>query len=278
MKRFAFIAALLFSLGAPSGAEVPLPSAPARYVLDEPGTVDERAMRTLESLLIEHDRLTGEQVVIAVFQSLQGEDVADYTNRIFQKWGIGQRGKDNGVLLAIYWNEHQTRIEVGYGLEGVLTDARSKRILTETLAPGLRSGQTGLALQQSAFEILRAIGSPLVESGQAETILRSGGWAPYTPRLRRSSGMTWFPILFLGIVLLTILFNILSSAEAHFTRKGWTHARPLGRLRDRMGSGWWGGGGGFGGGPGGGGWGGGGGGGFGGGGGRSGGGGASGSW
>ncbi len=208
-------------------------------------------------------------MLIAIFDSLGDEDLVDYTNRVFSAWKIGKRGKDNGVLLALYWKDHKARIEVGYGLEPLLTDAKSKQILSDFLIPELKAGQPDRALSLSALEILRTIESPLIASGRAEQILRAdgfkGGLQPAAPTT--SSGTSSFWVL-AAIILFIFVINRVSSADAHFTRSGWYRPRP--RIRR---GGWGGpfiGGGGFGGGFGSGG--------FSGGGGSSGGGGASGSW
>ncbi|MFL5813485.1 MAG: TPM domain-containing protein [Bdellovibrionia bacterium] len=258
-----------------------IPPPPTYYVLDEPHLLDQQATRALQALLIEHDRTTGEQIVVAIFNSLEGEDLNDFTNRVFQKWEIGQREKDNGVLLAIFNQDHKARIEVGYGLEPLLTDVKSSRILRDYLIPGMKAGQPAEAVTQSALQILQTIDSPLVQNGRAQQILRSGGMLRKNINSAEPMKGGWAVWLFLGLVLMVIVSHTISSAEATFTRAGWYRPRPWRRR-------WWdddggprsGGGGFFGGwGGGGGGWGSGGGdGGFSGGGGRSGGGGASAGW
>jgi uncharacterized protein len=270
-------------------AEKAIPTAPYYYVLDEPGVLNAQTTRAIQTLLIEHDRLTGEQVLVAVFKSLDGEDPVEFTNRVFSNWKIGQRGKDNGVLLAVYWQDHRARIEVGYGLEPTLTDAKSKAILSDILLPELKNNQPDRALSLSTLEILRTIGSPLIQDGKAERILRSGGFQgdfrthSYAPVSGGNVG-AW-PWMGFGLVFLILVINFFNSAEAHFSRAGLYRpsASEYYRIRRRAGGGgwWWGGfgggglgGGGFGGGSGGGF----GGGGFSGGGGSSGGGGASGGW
>ena len=256
-------------------AEKKIPSPPYYYVLDEPSVLSPQATRAIQTLLIEHDRVTGEQILVAIFKSLDGEDLVDYTNRVFSTWKIGQRGKDNGVLLALFWDDHKARIEVGYGLEPVLTDAKSKLILSDVLAPELQNHQTDRAISLSVLEILGDIGSPLLQNGKAEHILRTGGFQgdfkSQAPAVVSNVGL--WPWLFLGTILLSLLANFFNAAEAHFTRSGWYRPRPTEYYRIRRGGGsgfWWGGFGGGGGGFGGGG--------FSGGGGSSGGGGASGGW
>jgi len=259
-----------------SHAAKPVPSAPYYYVLDEPHVLSERTLKSIQSLLVEHDRTTGEQIVIAVFESLDGEDSVDFTNRVFSTWQIGKRDKNNGVLLALYWKNRKSRIEVGYGLEPILTDARSKTILNEYLAPELKAGNPDRAIALSALQILTVLESPLVTNGQAQKILESGGLTGgWEPRSKETPvGITLLNIL--GIAILIWIINRLTAREAHFSGSGWYHPNPLTnpfphslgrstrRLPRNVHSGSWGGGGSFGG--------------FSGGGGRSGGGGASGSW
>lgn len=230
--------AILAQLGAPFGLGVPaalsaqrsVPPPPKLYVLDEPDALPAKAEESLQSLLIEHDHLTGEQVLIAIFDSLEGEDVVDYTNRVFGEWKIGKRGKDNGVLLALYWKERKARIEVGYGLESLLTDAKSKLILSDHLIPELKRGNPARALALAATEILRTIESPLVQGGKTDQLLRSRRFrADAAPS---EAPRSWFVWIALAAVLLTIAFNMISSADAHFTRAGWFRPRPALRRRD----------------------------------------------
>lgn len=250
-----------------------LPPPPKTYVLDEPEITSPEVRYALQTLLSEHAHLTGEQVVFAVFKSLDGEDLVEWTNRIFAEWKIGAQGKDNGVLLALYWNDRKARIEVGYGLEPLLTDAKAKRILTEALIPELKRQQPDRGLTLAAWEILRVLGSPLIQSGKAEQILREGGFqgdfVRQNPPIGSTGGGTvWVVlILFVGFALFIIVTHLLTARDAHFTSRGWYRPNPI-RTNDwhPFSSGWGEGGRG--------GWGGG----FSGGGGRSGGGGASGSW
>jgi uncharacterized protein len=284
---FAAVALAPLGSSAPAHADKKIPAPPYYYVLDEPGVLSPQATRAIQTLLIEHDRVTGEQFLVAIFKSLDGEDPVDFTNRVFAQWKIGQRGKDNGVLLALYWDDHKSRIEVGYGLEPVLTDAKSKLILSDILGPELQNHNPDRALSLSVLAILSDIGSPLLQNGKAEGILRSGGFQgdfkATAPSAVPMGHVLLWPWLFLGTILLSFIMNFFHSAEAHFTRAGWYRpgAAEYYRIRKggtRGGGFWFGGfgGGGFGGG----GFGGGGdgGGGFSGGGGSSGGGGASGGW
>lgn len=263
MIRVALSALALFSLALPAAyAAKAIPEPPRYYVLDEPGVLNPQTTQALQSLLIEHDRTTGEQFLITIFSSLESEDLVDYTNRVFQEWKIGRRGKDNGVLLALYWNDRKARIETGYGLEPLLTDAKAKGVLEDHLIPNLKRGDPNRGLAESALEILTILESPLIQSGQARQILAGGSYSRRSQREQNPLGRGALIGILIFIVMLIHLLDRIASPSAHYTGRGWGRSRGLG-------GGIFGGGGGFGGGGFGG---------FGGGGGRSGGGGASGSW
>jgi uncharacterized protein len=267
-----------FGVAASGGATVhaakAVPPSPPLHVLDEPEALSPAARGGVARLLAEHERVTGEQVVIAIFRSLDGEDPVDFTNRSFEAWKIGQRAKNNGVLLALYWQDRKIRIEVGYGLEPLLTDAKSRQIIDESLAPALKDGNPDAAVRAAALQILATLESPLLANNQAQALLgaardeiRRGSRGPESlPR-----GRLLNLIILFGIIFLIRTLDRLRNPETLYTARGWSRANRGPGLPHHPGHG-----GIFGGGlRGGGGFGGGG---FGGGGGRSGGGGASGGW
>jgi uncharacterized protein len=233
--------------------------------VDEVGVLQPKTLRSLDLLFAAHERTAGDQIVFAVFQSLDGEDLVSWTNQVFQNWKIGKKGKDNGVLLALYWKDRQMRIEVGYGLEPILTDALSKRILEEDLIPELKRGQPDAALTQSALSILKVLNSPLIKSGEAVQILQQQGVSVR----KKNTGLSGLEA---GVffVLLIILFGFFFFLGPILNQGMRGRPGPWNRRRGpRPPNPWWWGGGGGGGGSGGG---------FSGGGGSSGGGGASGRW
>lgn len=83
------------------------------------------------------------QVVVATIPSLEGQEIEEYGYRLGRHWGIGQKDKNNGVLLIVAPQERRVRIEVGYGLEGTLTDALSSRIVKQEILPWFRKGTNG---------------------------------------------------------------------------------------------------------------------------------------
>lgn len=95
---------------------------------------------SLSADLAEHERQTGNQIVVLTLPSLEGEPLEEFSHRISTTWNLGRQGTDNGVLLLVVPGERRIRIEVGYGLEGVLTDAKSSQIIRREIVPRFKSG------------------------------------------------------------------------------------------------------------------------------------------
>jgi uncharacterized membrane protein YgcG len=101
--------------------------------------LDAEAFSRIEQKLRAHEEKTSDQVVVATLPSLQGYPIEEFANGLFRAWKLGDKAKNNGVLLIVAPNERKVRIEVGYGLEGALTDALSKVIITTAVAPNSRT-------------------------------------------------------------------------------------------------------------------------------------------
>jgi uncharacterized protein len=113
-----------------------VPPKPNRYVTDLTGVLDAARASALNERLAAFERETSTQIVVYVVSAMNsGSTIEDIANRAFGEWQIGSRGKDNGVLFLVFIEDRQMRIEVGYGLEGVLTDALSKRIIEDVAKP-----------------------------------------------------------------------------------------------------------------------------------------------
>ena len=110
------------------------------YVRDFAGVLSSTAKQTVENMAKELEEKTGAQLVVVLIETLQGASIEEYANTLFRQWGIGQREQNNGVLLLIAPNERESRIEVGYGLEGRLPDGKTGRIQDEYLIPYLMEG------------------------------------------------------------------------------------------------------------------------------------------
>ena len=124
----------------------------------------------LETKLKELEDKSSIQLVVATVKSLQGSDVETYTNELFRFWKLGEAKKNNGALLLIAPAEHKVRIEVGYGLEGTLTDALSKVIIANAIAPRFKAGNYGDGIARGVDDIITVLtrGHVLAEGNYAE--------------------------------------------------------------------------------------------------------------
>jgi len=135
---------------------------PAGYVSDFARAIDPSTRAALDERLARYDRTTGNQIAIAIFPDLGGVPINEFTVRLEEAWKVGRRGKDNGVLLLVALQERQVRIEVGYGLEGKVTDADAGAIIRQNIAPAFRAGRYGEGLKAASDALIR-----LIEGGAA---------------------------------------------------------------------------------------------------------------
>lgn len=112
----------------------------------------------LESRLKKYEDSTSNQIAILIVNSLDGEAIEEYSIRVAEKWKLGQKAKDNGILLLIAIDDRKMRIEVGEGLEGVVTDAVSNRIIRNEMAPAFRRGEYDEGVNAAIDAIIKAIG------------------------------------------------------------------------------------------------------------------------
>jgi uncharacterized protein len=115
-----------------------IPPAPTQRMNDYARLLPADAQQRLEQRLAERERATGAQMVIAIFPSLEGESLEDFSVRLAERWRIGQKELDNGVILLVFVQERRVRLEIGYGLEPVLPDAAAAQIIRETIGPRFR--------------------------------------------------------------------------------------------------------------------------------------------
>lgn len=283
--------ALLLLLPASAQAQPSFPKLSGR-VVDAANLLSPAQEAELTALSDDVEKASSRQFVVATIPDLQGYPIEDYGYQLGRAWGIGQKGANNGILLIVAPNERRMRIEVGYGLEPIMTDAMSGTIISDIITPRFKAGDMGGGIVAGAQAIGEQMKLPL-EAAEARAKAEADKAVAQAPaqRQRKSSGSGFpFGLLFWGIVLLFVLIPMLRSGRK--SRRGpwgqsrrykggrgdsgvlpillWTIASEM--SRGGGGRGWGGGGGG--------GWGGGGGGGggFSGGGGSFGGGGASGSW
>lgn len=129
----------------------------AGRIVDRARVLSVNEADSLSAALKAHEDTTGNQVAVLILPSLEGESLEEYAHRVATSWKLGQRGIDNGVLLLIAVKERRLRIEVGYGLEGTLTDLRSAHIIRNEIVPRFRAGDMAGGVRAGTEAILKTI-------------------------------------------------------------------------------------------------------------------------
>jgi uncharacterized protein len=133
------------------------PPTPAHYVVDAAGALDDGTTTALESELRAFEKATGHQVIVYIGQTTGDVPLETYTAQTAHAWRIGRKGKDDGAILFLFMHDHKVRIEVGYGLEGSLTDAAASRIIQADIVPRMRDGDVDAAVTAGVVKMLAAI-------------------------------------------------------------------------------------------------------------------------
>ncbi|HZA51698.1 MAG TPA: TPM domain-containing protein [Myxococcaceae bacterium] len=164
----AAIAALALLAGCSAFAQFTPPPAPSRWVTDTVGFISENTRRGLDARLERYERDTGRQVIVWIGGSLGDEVLEDWAARTFEAWGIGAKGKDDGVALFVFARDRKLRIEVGYGLEDVLPDLIASRIIQEEAVPRLRAGDPDAAMTATVSALVERLGGETSPPPNAE--------------------------------------------------------------------------------------------------------------
>jgi len=126
-------------------------------IVDQANVISADARRTIEPKLVDLETKSGIQLVVATVNSLEGQEIEPYANALFRKWQLGEKTKNNGVLLLIAPKERRVRIEVGYGLEGTLTDALSKVIIVNAITPRFKAGDFSDGILRGVDDIITVL-------------------------------------------------------------------------------------------------------------------------
>jgi uncharacterized protein len=241
LGRLGSLAILLLALiAAPAIADtLPVPALTGR-VVDQAGILNNSEEARLVAKLANLEAKSSIQLVVVTLSSLRGSPIEDWGLTLGRTWGIGQKGKDNGVLLIVAPNDRELRIEVGYGLEGTLPDATADAIIRNVIVPRFRAGSMAGGISDGVDAIIAALG------GSGAEFIASGN-ENFERTVR-----TLIPFLFAGLFVALVLFSQYFHRSG---RRGYRYYRYsnggwVTYDNDRHGGGW-GGGGGFGGGGGG---------------------------
>jgi uncharacterized protein len=158
-------------------------------VVDNAGMIDAASEVLLTQKLADFENKGSDQIVVATVPNLDGEAIEPYANRLFRAWGLGQGGENNGVLLLVARDDRKMRIEVGYGLEGTLTDLHSKLIIENDMVPAFRAGDFSGGIEKAVDDII------MVLEGNPEELEARGA-------RNQDTSMNiddWIPIIFITI-------------------------------------------------------------------------------
>ena len=174
--RNALLAALLLTTAMAAAAEVPFLTG---RVTDNAEVLSEGTRRSLTVLLKAHEDSTGNQIAVLTVPTLDGEGIEEFALRVFEAWKLGQKGKDNGVLVVVAPNDRRMRIEVGYGLEGTLTDSLAGSIIRNVMTPRFKEGDYNSGVDagvKAILDLLEKGEKPVGEISEGQATRTSSGF------------------------------------------------------------------------------------------------------
>ncbi len=154
-------ALLALLLAASAALALEVPPAPTQWVTDRAGILDASSVEALNAKLRAFEQRSGTQFIVYTLPSLEGDSIEDFSIRAAEAWRVGQKKYDNGLILFVFPQDRQVRIEVGYGLEGTVTDALSSRVIRNDIAPAFRAANYAGGLNAAADTLIA-----LIETGE----------------------------------------------------------------------------------------------------------------
>ena len=154
LKLFVLLCVGWLGLSAADNTAIPYLSG---RVVDQAEILSAPARERIGNMLQAHERATGNQIVVLTTNGIGVESIEDFAVRIFETWKLGSREKNNGVLIVVAPQEHRMRIEVGYGLEGTLTDVAAGRIVRNLMTPRFREGNYDVGVEAGATAIIQIL-------------------------------------------------------------------------------------------------------------------------
>jgi uncharacterized protein len=195
MRRSASLAFVLLLLVAPAVAAPNFPQLTGR-VVDNAAVIPADVEARIEGKLAALEEKTTDQFVVVTLPSLQGTAIADFGYQLGRHWGIGQAGKDNGLLLIVAPEEREVRFEVGYGLEGTMTDALSRVIIENAILPRFRADDMAGGIERGVDDAIQVL------SGDAAQLQELASRRP-------ADEVWWLPLLpFLLFAAFIIIVNV----------------------------------------------------------------------
>jgi uncharacterized protein len=212
VRRIVVVVSLICLAAAPC-LWAALPESPQGWVSDFAGILSEDTTVQISSLIDDVKRSTGAEIAVVTVSSLEGMTVEGYAVELFEQWGIGTKEEDNGVLFLIAPNERKTRIEVGYGLEPVITDGRAGEIIRETILPFFRGGDYDQGILQGTRQIAALItGTDFVPTVPIPKPEPQGDFTPLPLKI----GVMLFFALFITLGFLALGYALRQKGQGFF--------------------------------------------------------------
>jgi uncharacterized protein len=197
----------------PAFAQVAVPPLTGR-VVDQTGTLSSDEIASLTQKLRDFEARKGSQIAVLIVPTTQPEEIEQFSIRVAEAWKIGRKKIDDGAILLIAKNDRKLRIEVGYGLEGALTDVTAKRIIDEVITPKFRGGDFSGGISDGVDRIMRVIdGEPLPappQRSQSSSSSNTNWFAFFNP----TNPFVIIGVLFLGNAMRTLLGRLVGAAVA----------------------------------------------------------------
>lgn len=208
LVKASLLALLLFCCGVPAFADVAVPALTGR-VVDQTGTLSSSEQADLSRALADFEKRKGSQIAVLIVPTTQPESIEQFSIRVAEAWKIGRSKVDDGAILLVAKNDRKLRIEVGYGLEGALTDATTKRIIDEIIAPRFKSGDFAGGITAGAERMMKVIDGEPLPAPPSRPEWSSTSW--FEDNLLDLAPFLMFGGLFVGGILRILLGRLLGS-------------------------------------------------------------------
>jgi uncharacterized protein len=191
-------------MGARAESVAKLPQ-PTSYVSDFAGVVDAASKENIEQIAGQVASKAHATIEVVTVNSLDGESIEEFTTALEDKWKVGPKGSDKGILMVFAVGDHKRRIEVGYGLEGILNDAKVGDI-GRSMVPELKQGQYGPAIQMGVQEIADVVAADAgVTLTPPQAPVQAYHWQQQTPVRHRGGGGSWLGLIIFVVILIAVL-------------------------------------------------------------------------
>lgn len=213
--RIALSSAIILVAIIAGAAEVPYLTG---RVTDNAEILSASVRKSISDRLREHERRSGNQIAVLTVSSLEGENIEEYAEAVFREWKLGQKGKDNGILVIVAPNDRRMRIEVGYGLEGSLPDSMAGSIIRNVMTPKFRNGDYNRGIEAGVNAILavldngKAPATDRTVRKNAQGSFLTGMKAPHMPIVQR----ILFGAFIFGIIGIFTIVGIMTPGVGWF--------------------------------------------------------------